>query len=193
MTKIQTTTNSNYPTTWPDRSHIFTSPASTHTMRTIPKGLHLGGCTNPPLSVSTMQRNGKQSTNSITGARTTETNSWCPGKGRREVTTLGSLLSTSNMPWNLSMNTGTKTTLINQRQGSPPTILRPLGNRWRLPLHPVPLPRFQIASGKPTMMKNMLLAALSRTTSPPAMTSSYGAEIWTRLIMRTRKGYCFSE
>jgi len=193
MTKIQTTTNSNYPAAWPDRSHTFTSPPSKHTMRMIPIGLHPEGWTNPPLSLSIMQKNGKQNRYSITGARTTETNSWCTGKAMREPMTLESLSRTSTMPWSLSRNTGKKTTLMNQRQRSPPTTLRPPGNQWRFPLHPVPPPLFQMTSGNPMMTKNMILAALSTTTSPPAMTSFYGTEIWMKLIMRTRKSYGFSD
>jgi len=193
MTKIHTTTNLNYPAAWPDRSHALTSPLSKYIMRMTPIDLHPEGWTNPPPLSLIIQKNGKQNRYWITGTRTIEMNSWCTGKAMREQMTLGSISRTSTMPWNLFRNTGTKATQMNQHQRSPPSTLRPPGNQWWFPLHPVLPPRFQKTSGNLMITKNMILAALSRTTSPLAMTSSYGREIWTKLIMRTRKGYGFEE
>jgi len=121
-----------------------------------------------------MQRNRKQSRYSTNTARTTGTNSWSAGKATRELTTPGNLSRTSTTRWNSYMNTGTLTTPQNQRPRSPPTTLKLSGNPWKFPPHHLPQTIAQTTSGNPMTMRNMILAALSRTISPQMMTASYG-------------------
>ena len=61
----------------------------------------------------------------------------------------------------------------NRRPRTPPTILKLPGNLWKFSLHPAPQTIAQMTSGIPVTMRNMILAALSRTISPQMTTASY--------------------
>ena len=121
-----------------------------------------------------MQMNEKQGRYSITAARTRGMNSWFTGKAMSEQLTSGNLLRTLTTPWNLYRNTRMLTTQRNRPPRLPPTTLKLSWNRWRFPPHSALQMIAQMTSGKPIMMKNMIVAALSRTISPQIMTASYG-------------------
>jgi len=131
-----------------------------------------------------MQKNGKHSRYSTTAARTTGTNSWFTGKAMSEQTTPGNLSRTSTTPWNSYRNTGTLTTQQNRRSRSPPTTLKLPGNLCKFPLHTAPQTIAQTTSENPMTMRNMILAAVSRTISPQMTTASYGTP--TRALMTAK-------
>ena len=95
-------------------------------------------------------------------------------KAMSEWTTPGNLSRTSTTPWNSYRNTVMLTTQQNQRPRSPPTTLKLPGNPCKSPLHPALQTIAQTTSGNPVTMRNMILAALSRTISLPMTTASYG-------------------
>ena len=58
------------------------------------------------------------------------------------------------------------------------------GNLWKFPLRPAQLTIAQTTSGNPMTMRNMILAALSRTITPQMTTPSYGTP--TRALRTAR-------
>jgi len=87
--------------------------------------------------------------------------------------TPGNLLKTSTTPWNSYRNTGTLTTL---QEPTPQITSHYIKASWE-PMEVSSAPVQQTialtTAGNPTMMRNMILAALSRTISPQMMTASY--------------------
>src|SRR6266850_3369026 len=145
------------------------------------------GWTNPPPSLSTMQKNGKQRKYSITAYKTTGTNSWFTGKAMKELTIPGNLSRTSTTLSSLSKNTGKPTTRQNKPPRLPPTMLKHPGNPWRY-LPSVALPLLpQTTFGNPMTMRNTTLAVQNSSTFPSIKTAFYGIERQTKKTKRRTK------